>query len=194
MESRLQSAQPAARACGGGAAQPGAGLDFPTHTRAMLDVLVLALQCDATRFVTYSLDYGFGNKDFTFLGAGSGRHHNLSHSGTAAATISLHEAIVPWYMDQIAYLLGRMDAIREGDATLLDNSIVYVGSDVGDGWSHAHQDLPAFLAGTGAGALNPGRLIDASGKSYASFLLALAHAMGAQLPSFAGASTPFSGL
>jgi hypothetical protein len=194
VESRLQSAQPPATGCGGGAAQPGAGLDFPTHTRAMLDVLVLALQCDATRFVTYSLDYGFGNKDFGFLGAGSGKHHNLSHSGTAPATISLHEAIVRWYMDQIAYLLGRMDAIQEAGATLLDNSLVYAGSDVGDGWSHSHQDLPVIVAGSAAGALNPGRLIDASGQSYASVLLAVANAMDAGLASFAGASTAFAGL
>ena len=194
VESRLQSAPPAAVACDGGAMQPGTGLDFPTHTRAMLDVLVLTLQCDATRFVTYSMDYGFGNKDFSFLGAGSGKHHNLSHSGTAPATISLHEAIVRWYVDQFAYLLGRLDAIQEDGATLLDNSVVYIGSDVGDGWSHSHSDLPAILAGSGAGALTPGKLIDASGQSYASLLLSVAHAMDAQLPSFAGTSTPFTGL
>lgn len=175
-------------------APPGEGLAFPEHTKAMLDVIVLALRCDATRIITYSMDYGFGNKDFGFLGLGSFKHHNLSHSGTAQTTLDNHKAIVRWYMDQFAYLLGAMEAVDEDGDTLLDNSIVYMGSDVGDGWPHSHADLTAMLAGGGAGALNPGRLIDASGASYDSVLLAMAHAMGAPLPSFSGATTPFGGL
>ncbi len=82
----------------------------------------------------------------------------------------------------------------KGGATLLDNSIVYVGSDVGDGWSHSHQNLTNFVAGGGAGALNPGRLIDAAGVPYDSVPLALARAMDANIPSFSGVSAPFSGL
>jgi len=192
VESNLQLGQ--APADCGGAVAPDDGLVFADHTRAMLDVLVLALRCDATRIVTYSMDYGFGNKDFTFLGMGSYRHHNLSHGGTAPERIAAHKAIVEWYMQQFAYLLGQMDAIDEGGDTLLDNSVVYLGSDLGDPWSHSHQDLSAMLAGGGAGALNPGRRIDAGGASYASVLLAMAHAMDAKVPSFGGASTPFTGL
>lgn len=180
--------------CSDGATPPGTGLSFPEHTRAMLDVIALALRCDATRIITYSMDYGFGNKDFGFLGLGSRKHHNLSHSGTAPETLAVHFAIVQWYMEQLAYLLGRLQEVDEGTGTLLDNSIVYMGSDVGDGWSHSHANLPAILAGGGAGALSPGRLIDAGGASYDSVLLALAHAMDAPVGSFSGASTPFGGL
>lgn len=193
VESSLQS-DPPDPGCAGDAMAPGEGLAFEDHTRAMLDIIVLALKCDQTRIVTYSMDYGFGNKDFSFLGMGSFKHHNLSHSGTAPETIAHHKAIVQWYMDQIAYFLGEMDAVDEGGVTLLDNSVVFIGSDVGDGWAHAHNDLTAMLAGGGAGALDPGRLIDASGASYDSVLLALAHAMGANVASFSGASTPFAGL
>lgn len=178
----------------GDATEPAAGLSFPDHTRAMLDIITLALQCDATRIVTYSMDYGFGNKDFDFLGLGSFRHHNLSHSGSAQNIIDSHKAIVRWYMDQIAYFLGQMQAVDDSGATLLDNSIVYIGSDVGDGWAHSHQNLTNMVAGGGAGALNPGRLIDAAGASYDSVLLALAHAAGANIPSFSGESTVFAGL
>jgi hypothetical protein len=60
----------------GGATAPASGLTFPDHTKAMMDIIALALQCDATRIITYSMDYGFGNKDFDFLGLGSFRHHN----------------------------------------------------------------------------------------------------------------------
>jgi hypothetical protein len=193
VESGLQN-DPVPTGCGDAAVPPADGLTFPEHTQAMLEVIALALQCDATRIVTYSMDYGFGNKDFDFLGLGSFRHHNLSHSGTAQNVVDSHEAIVRWYMDRIADFLGMLDAVDEGGATLLDNAVVYIGSDVGDGWSHSHADLPNMLAGGGAGALEPGRLIDASGASYDSVLLALAHAMDAALPSFSGATTPFAGL
>ena len=177
-----------------GATAPGSNLAFPEHTAAMLDIVALALQCDATRIITYSMDYGFGNKDFTFLGQGNGKHHNLSHSGSTPEIITNHQAIVRWYMDQFAYLLGKLQAVDEGGTSLLDNSVVYLSSDVGDGWAHSHVDLTTMVAGGGGGALNPGRLIDASGASYASVLLALAYAMDANVPSFAGESTPFAGL
>lgn len=180
--------------CTDGATPPGTGLSHPEHTQAMLDVITLALRCDATRIITYSMDYGFGNKDYGFLGLGSRKHHNLSHSGTDPQTIAVHLGIVQWYMDQLAYFLGRLQEVDEGNGTLLDNSIIYMGSDVADGWSHSHANLPAILAGGGAGALSPGRLIDAGGASYSSVLLAMAHAMDAPAASFSGASTPFGGL
>lgn len=194
VESGLQ-VDPPAPGCGDGALPPGDPAAFADHTRAMLDVIVLAMRCDTTRVVTYSMDYGFGNKDFTFLGNGNCRHHNLSHSGSEQNIIDMHKGIVRWYMDQIAYFLTALDGYDDGSgATLLDDSVVFIGSDVGDGWAHAHGDLTAMVAGGGAGSLNPGRLIDAAGASYDSVLLALAHAMGAQVPTFSGASTPFDGL
>lgn len=160
--------------------------DFATHTRAMLDILVLAIACGATHFATYSMDYGFGTKNDS--------HHNLGHSSRTQVIYDRHKVIVRWYMDQVAYFLGKLDAIGEGGATALDNSVVYIGSDVGDAWSHSHLNLTAILAGKGAGALNPGRLIDASGSSYASFLLALGQAISPKITSFAGTSTAMTGL
>lgn len=194
VEMGLQVDPPPA-SCGDGALPPGEDLSFADHTKAMLDVIVLALRCDATRIITYSMDYGFGNKDFTFLGNGNCKHHNLSHSGSEQNILTMHQGIVRWYMDQIAYFLGAMDAVvGDSGTTLLDDSVVFIGSDVGDGWAHAHNDLTAMIAGGGGGALDPGRLIDASGASYDSVLLALAHAMGAEVASFSGATTPFGGL
>jgi hypothetical protein len=196
VESRLQLSAPmpgAGNGCGAANA-PGTGLDHPEHTRAMLDIAVLALQCDATRVLTYSMDYGFGNKSFNFLGLGNYLHHNLSHGGTAPERVAAHQGIVEWYMQQFAYFLGALDAVDEGGSTLLDNSTIYHGSDVGDSWSHSHQRLCITVAGGGAGALNPGRLLDGSGVTYPSVLLALAHAMDANLSSFAGETSPFAAL
>lgn len=196
VESRLQLASPGGgetSGCGN-ATRPEAGLDHVEHTRAMMDIAVLALQCDATRILTYSMDYGFGNKNFGFLGLGNFAHHNLSHGGTAPERVAAHMGIVEWYMQQFAYFLQRMDAVDEGGTTLLDSSVVYHGSDVGDAWSHSHRDLRITVAGGGGGALRPGRLLDAAGVEYPRVLLALAHAMDANLTSFAGETDPFANL
>lgn len=193
VEQGLQAPTPAA-GCGDAMDRPDDGQSFADHTRSMMDVLALALACDATRIVTYSMDYGFGNKDFTFLGKGSYRHHNIGHSGNTPELQAAHRAIVRWYQDQIAYLLDQLQSIEEDGGTLLDKSVVYVGTDVSNAWSHGKTDLPMMLAGGGGGALNPGRVIDAGGASYASVLLALAHAMDAPLASFAGETNPFSAL
>ena len=194
VEMQLQNGGTTLPGCSNGATDPGAGLSFPDHTRAMLDVLVLALRCDATRIATYSMDYGFGNKDFSFLGMGPYKHHNLGHGGTAQDRVDANKAIIAWYMGNLAYLLEQMAAVDETTGSLLDNSVVYMGSDVADAWSHSHSDMPMMLAGGGAGALNPGRLIDAAGVSYDSVLLGLAHAMDVPVASFSGATSPFTGL
>jgi hypothetical protein len=196
VESRLQVSAPTdgdAAGCGS-LERPDAGLDHVEHTRAMLDIATLAVQCDATRILTYSMDYGFGNKNFNFLGLGNYAHHNLSHGGTATERVEAHKGIVRWYMEQFAYFLSRLTEVDDGGVPLLDNCIIYHGSDVGDAWSHSHANLCMTVAGGGAGALNPGRLLDGTGVNYPQVLLALAHAMDANIDSFAGEGTPFSGL
>lgn len=183
-------------ACGGTA--PAAALAFPEHTQAMLDVTALALQCDVTRVVTYQMDYGFGGKDFAFLlGGGRQSHHALTHTGTAADPTVKQKvmAITRWYVDRYASLVARLAATPDGPgATLLDNSIVLLGSDVGDGRNHRGANLPLVLAGKGGGALSPGRRIDAGGVPHEQLLLALIRAMGVNQPSFAGTSTALTGL
>ena len=57
-----------------------------------------------------------------------------------------------YHMEQFAYFLGRLNSIREGDGTLLDNSMIVYGSGIGDGNAHNHDNLPILLAGGGGGA------------------------------------------
>ncbi len=172
--------------------RPAAGLAFPEHTRAMLDLIVLAFQCDMTRVITYQMDYGFGNKDFAFLLGGNRElHHNITHTSAAddPATREKHRRITQWYVDQYAYLLTRLSAISEGSGTLLDSTIALLGSELGDGRGHNGDDLPIIVGGRGGGALNPGRLIDAGGVPHTRLLLALLNAMGVAQTSFGGTST-----
>jgi hypothetical protein len=197
LEARLAAAPMAPMTSCGGTA-PSAGLAFPEHTQAMLDVTALALQCDVTRVVTYQMDYGFGGKDFAFLLGGTRQsHHALTHTGTVADPMVKQKvmAITRWYVDRFASLVARLNATPDGPgATLLDNSIVLLGSDVGDGRNHRGANLPLVLAGKGGGSLSPGRRIDAGGVPHEQVLLALIRAMGVNQASFAGTSTAFTGL
>lgn len=124
----------------------------------MADLIVLALQCDLTRIVTFMLANGYTNTPYHFLGIGEG-HHELSHHRNASKNIEHLQVIDHWEMQQFAYLVGKMKSVQEGAGTLLDNSIVMFGNELADGNKHHHFNLPVVLAGRGGGFIRPGRHI-----------------------------------
>jgi len=67
------------------------------------------------------------------------------------------ETINRHHVTQLAYLLKKLKSIKEGERTLLDNSMILYGCAFGDGNSHDPKDLPILLAGRGGGTLKPGR-------------------------------------
>jgi hypothetical protein len=56
-----------------------------------------------------------------------------------------------------AAFVAKLRSIREGEGTLLDNSMVLYGSGIKDGNAHSHHDLPILLAGRAGGSIRPGR-------------------------------------
>jgi len=119
---------------------------------------VLAMQCDATRIITFQQGNSVCNQTYDNLGI-SGGHHNISHHGGNQNNINQIIKINIWELQQLAYLLNKMKAIPDGTdgSNLLTNSVVFVSSDVSDGNRHNHNDLPVILAGHGGGMLNPGQ-------------------------------------
>jgi hypothetical protein len=88
-------------------------------------------------------------------------------------------------MEQLAYLLGRMQGVTEVDgSTLLDNSIVYCSSEIEDGNSHAHFNLPVLVAGRGGGAIESGRHVIHEGVPLANLYVAMLQALGADVGAF----------
>ena len=84
-------------------------------------------------------------------------HHTLSHHQSRPEILSQIAQINRFHAAQWAYLLGRLDAIREGEGTLLDHAMIVYGSGLGDGNRHNHDDLPILLAGGGGGVIAGGR-------------------------------------
>jgi hypothetical protein len=174
---------PAPATCRTGA-RPEASADVPARVRAMLDLIVLAFTCDATRVVSFMMGNGFeGSLDFPFLGITS-NHHSISHHQRRAENVERLQTIDAWEVAQLAYLLGRLDAIREGDATLLDRTAVFFSSEIADGNSHSHTDLPVVVAGGGRLGLRGGRHLRYQKRPIADLFLALLHAVGAPVATF----------
>jgi hypothetical protein len=124
----------------------------------MSDLLVLAFQGDLTRISTFMFANEGSNKSYAFIGVPEG-HHDLSHHGGDAAKQAKIKTINRYHVELFARLLGKMKAIREGDRTLLDNTMVVYGSGISDGDRHNHDDLPILLAGRGGGTVKTGRHI-----------------------------------
>jgi hypothetical protein len=97
-------------------------------------------------------------RTYRWLGLSDG-HHTLSHHGHSPEKLEAIAKIDRFHVEQYAYMLEKMKSIKEGDRTLLDNSMVLFGAGICDGNRHNHNNLPILLAGRAGGTINPGRHI-----------------------------------
>lgn len=130
--------------------------DYREHLQIMADMLVLAFQTDTTRVSTFIFANEGSNRGYPFIGVSDG-HHDLSHHQDDAEKIAKLAKINLFHTERLAYLLGRLRAVQEGDGTLLDNCMILYGSGISDGNKHNHEDLPILLFGQGGGTIQSGR-------------------------------------
>ncbi|MES1204338.1 MAG: DUF1552 domain-containing protein [Pseudomonadota bacterium] len=123
----------------------------------MFELAALALQCDVTRVITFMVARSTSLEDFSFVTGKSSAHHNISHHRGVAENLDLLRTIGRWEMEQVATFLKRIDGMIEGNGkSVLDNMSVFLGSDISDGNSHKHYDMPILLAGNLGGRLKTG--------------------------------------
>jgi hypothetical protein len=130
--------------------------DYREHIRLMADMMALAFQTDLTRISTFMLANEGSNRSYQLINIPDG-HHDLSHHGRNEDKQKKIQEINRFHVSQLAYLLEKLDSIKEGDGTLLDNSMVVYGGGISDGDRHNHDDLPILVAGRGAGTIKTGR-------------------------------------
>ncbi len=124
----------------------------------MLDLIVLAFWTDSTRIGSFMFANDVSGNNFGKLIPGtSGSHHEFSHHQDKPEKIEPYTKINRWHNEQLVYLLDKMAAIKEGERTLLDNSMVLFGSSMSDGNRHDPANLPIILAGRGGGKIQTGR-------------------------------------
>ncbi len=137
--------------------------DIAEHMRLMVDVMVLGFQTDTTRIATLKLNNDHSALRFPNLPSvqqtGHGIdymiHHLLSHSD-GADWLKVNQ----FFMEQLAYLAQRLDAIKEGNKSLLDNTMILHCSSMMAGARHDNDQLPVIVLGGGGGRLKGGRVLD----------------------------------
>ncbi len=129
------------------------------HMRLMCDILVLGFQTDTTRITTLKLNNDHSSLRFPHLGVDYMIHHLLSHSDTADWL-----KVNQFFVEQLAYIARKLDAIQEGERTALDNSMLLFCSSMLNGGHDATQ-LPVVMLGGGGGKIKSGRVLDYSGKA-----------------------------
>jgi hypothetical protein len=174
--------------------------DYAKAGQLQMDLAAAALACDQTRILTLQWSYAESEHLFQFLGK-SGNHHVISHDfSSSGANFEAYNAIQTWYAEQLAYFLGKRDSYQEGARTLLDNTLVFWATEIGESTQHDLTLMPYVLAGSAGGQIADGRLIDFSQnrRDNNQLLVSIAHALGAtDLMSFgdpSGATGPLPGL
>ncbi len=192
IEKRIQKAMVSSAADSGGLERP-AGIpdSFDAHVRLMIDLQVLAMQADITRVGSLMLGREISNRTYPEIGVADS-HHMLSHHGNNPDKMTKLARINRHHMDYFAYFLARMQAVKDGDATLLDRTLVLRGSAFGDPNVHDHMDLPVIVAG---GLVKGDRHIDvAKGTTMSNLLLAALHVLDVPAPTFGDSTGPLTEL
>lgn len=169
--------------------RPAATLPFIQHVDLMHDLMALAFRCDLTRVQSFMLGNAGSNRVFDFVGQTTG-HHNISHHMSDPANLAALERIGTWELQKFGELCNRLRMIDDGGGTnVLDNTVVLFSSEIADGNSHAHTDLPLLLVGRGGGQIETDRHINVGSQPIADLFIALAKMMGVTLSSFGAEGT-----
>ncbi len=127
------------------------------YMQVMCDLNVLAFQTDTTRVSTYigSTPNGVSYPELGFTDT----HHSTTHHNNGREKVDKVAAITAFNIAQFAYMVKKMASLREGDGSLLDNSIMMWGSGLEDGNKHSRENLPFIIAGKGGGSIHTGRFL-----------------------------------
>jgi len=172
----------------------------PDHMKLMLDLTVLAFQMDKSRIATLMLNNDLSQMNFKFLqGVQGALHLDLTHNGRAVDKEAMYLKTNQFHLAQFAYLTQRMKEIKEGEGTMLDNSILMMASSLFDGDAHSANQLPILLTGKGGGSLKTGRVLDYLNqgdehRKVCSLHLSLMDRMGVHLDRFGDATTRLENL
>jgi hypothetical protein len=168
--------------------------NVPDHMKLMLDLIVLAFQMDKTRVATLMLNNDLSQMNFKFVeGVQGALHLDLTHNGRVADKEAMYLKTNQFHIQQFAYLTERMKAVKEGETSLLDNSILLGASSLFDGDLHGADQLPILITGKGGGTIKGGRILDYLEKGdeqrkVCSLHLSLMDRMGVKLDGFGDAT------
>jgi hypothetical protein len=169
--------------------------DHAEHVRLMLDTIALAFQSDTTRIATFMFGNEVSNTSFSFLEGVNGGHHNLSHHMKDPDNLRQYQLINKWHVEQYAYLLRKLRDMKEGEQSILDNSMILFGSGLRDGDKHDPHNLPIVLAGRAGGRIATGQhLVYSEDSPLANLYVSMLDAFGTPVERFADSTGHLAGL
>src|SRR5512140_824213 len=172
---------------------------FPTVLTAQLDLMVQAMACGMTQVGVVQASQHTSELIMSrfpgtpmYTPSYDMRSHQASHYGQSSDPKYLsYTEQRTWFVSQLAYLMDQLKQRPEGAGTMLDNTIVLFCTEISDGNTHSHDDMPFILAGGAGGAYKTGRMVDVGYRRHADMLVSIARAMGDGMTSFGqGGSGP----
>jgi hypothetical protein len=154
---------------------------IPDVGKFMMDMLVTALACDMTGVASLQWSDTEAKHTFPWLNLPD-HHHFYQHDGGFKAAEC--EKICTWYSQMHLYMLQKMQAVDMGGHTLLDESLVFVGSEISHPPTHSKTNMPFFLAGGTAATLKTGRWIKQNGAAHNRLLTSIFNLFGDTRTSF----------
>ncbi|MFN3324307.1 MAG: DUF1552 domain-containing protein [Bryobacteraceae bacterium] len=170
-------------------------VDHAEHVRLMMDMIAVAFQTDTTRVATLMFGNAVSDVSFRFVDGVNSGHHEVSHHQKDEDKLRQYELITRWHIAQYGYLLRKLREMKEGDSTVLDNSMILFGSALSDGDRHSPHNLPMVLAGKGGGRIDTGQhLVYAEDSPLANLYVSMLDAFGAPVERFADSTGHLPGL
>jgi hypothetical protein len=166
---------------------------FEEHVKLMFDLQVLAFSSDTTR--VFSFKIGRDGSGRVYSGSGVDRgFHDASHHGTTEERIRQFGEINKYHVSLLPYFVEKLQSTMDGDASLLEKTLVLYGSPMANGNTHNHRNCPLIVVGRGGGVLEGGMHVKAAKDTpMANVMLTLLQRLGVDdLKSFGDSSGEFS--
>lgn len=159
--------------------------NIPQITKMQTDLLVNSFVNDFARVATFQITNSVGQPKMSWLGIDES-HHTLSHEPDSNK--KAHEQLTKintWYCEQLAYLTKRLAETPEPgeDGSMLDNTLILWGNELGQGNSHTLDNIPFVMVGNGLG-FDMGRSLKFDKVAHNRLLMAIAHGFGHQIETF----------
>jgi hypothetical protein len=169
--------------------------DYADHVRLMMDMIALGFQTDTTRVATFMFGNEVSNQSFSFVEGVSGAHHSISHHQNDADKMRQYQLINAWHIAQYGYLLRKLRAMKEGESTVLDNSMILLGAGIRDGNKHDPHNVPLVMAGRAGGRIDAGQhLVYTADSPLSNLYVSMLDAFGAPVERFADSTGPLRGV
>ncbi len=173
--------------------------DWPRIAKLQSDLLVQALATRQTRVASYMLTKCQSISRFPWLGYTAGRHHDYTHAEGKVAGADGAEGqrvlrdICKWHVEEFAYLVAKLKAIPEGDATVFDRTCLIYVHEHAEANPHKNSGLAMLVAG-GVGKIAKGRHTRVTGTVGDVYLTIADEIVGAGIGKFPTASRKISDL